>query len=79
MAQDTEELEKFPKTASSFLPPSAVDGKGQSRPQRVRLLSLRYSLWPVLWPHNKTCEPGLRQRPFHTPKSQAIDKDQMSV
>lgn len=79
MAQNTEELQKFPKTAWSFLPPLPVDSKGQPRPQRVRLLSLRNSLWPVLWPHNKTCEPGLRQQPFHTPKSQATDKDQMSV
>lgn len=79
MARNTEELLKFPKAAWPLLPPLAVDSKGQSWPQRVRLLSLRYSLWPVLWPHNKTCEPGLRQQPFHTPKSQATDKDQMSA
>lgn len=79
MAQNTEELQKFPKTTWSFLSSLAKDSKDQSWPQRVRLLSLRYSLWPVLWPHNKTCKPGQRQQPFHTPKFQAIDKDQMSV
>lgn len=32
MAQNTEELQKFPKIAWSSLPSATVDSKGQSRP-----------------------------------------------